>query len=107
MLEVNVACIGASIPVFWPVIRSTMNAIFVTREIDVQVASRSMHLERSESLYSHDNSDGERRLWNNSRGESSHNEHYKDTYIMDHVDPLRKKKSGAVDSVITADRNKY
>ncbi|CAH0051370.1 unnamed protein product [Clonostachys solani] len=108
MLEVNVACIGASIPVFWPVIRSTMNAIFVTREIDVQVASRSMHLERSESLYSHDNSDGERRLWNsNSRGESSHKEHYKDTYIMDHVDPLRKKKSGAVDSVITADRNKY
>ncbi|VUC29910.1 unnamed protein product [Clonostachys rosea] len=104
MLEVNIACIGASIPVFWPVIRSHMNAIFVTREIDVQVANRSMHLDRSESLYSNDNSDGERRLWNNSRGESTQNEHYKDTYVMDHVDPLRKKRSGAVDSVITADR---
>jgi hypothetical protein len=106
MLEVDLTCIGASVPVFWPIVRDRFGTIFVTREIKISVAERNideMNLQRSESLYSHDGSEG-RRLWEESsgtsRGKANRSDgHYKDTYIMDHVDPLRKK---GVESVVTA-----
>ncbi|KFH44420.1 hypothetical protein ACRE_047550 [Hapsidospora chrysogenum ATCC 11550] len=111
MLEVNIACIGASVPVFWPVFRNKLDAIFVTHEINVSVADRSsddMHLQpqRSESLYSHDESDGNARLYRDRSGGgggpgSRGAAHYNDTYVMDQVDPLRKKTILTVNAVVT------
>jgi len=43
-LEVDIASICASIPVFWPVIRDQVLTIFVTREVKVTSTSRCIDL---------------------------------------------------------------
>jgi hypothetical protein len=107
MLEVNFACIGASVPVFWPMVVAQFDNIMVTREINVSVTDRHsehIQLQRSQSLYSNDGSEASRRLFR----EASTNErasHYKDEYVMEHVDPLRKKSAMAVESIVTVDKS--
>ena len=107
MLEVNFACIGASIPVFWPVFKNRIEAIFVTREINVSVAARNssdMQLRRLESLHSQDGSDGAKRLWREGSRDGAKSNHYKDSYVIDQVDPLRPKTTLVVDTTVTAGR---
>ncbi|KAI6785284.1 uncharacterized protein J7T54_006926 [Emericellopsis cladophorae] len=104
MLEVNFACIGASIPVFWPVFKNRLEAIFVTREINVSVAARNssdMQLQRLESLHSQDGSDGTKRLWREGSREVDKSHHYQDSYVIDQVDPLRARTARAVDTTVT------
>lgn len=104
MLEVNFACIGASVPIFWPVFRDKIGTIFVTREINVSVAARSssdVHLQRAESLHSQDGSDGSNGLWKKPSADGSRADHYKDTYVLEQVDPLRTKTALAVDTLVT------
>lgn len=101
MLEVNFACIGASIPVFWPVFRDRMGAVFVTREIHVSVADRNtsdLHLQRLDS-HEDDGSDGGKRLWR--EASESQPDHYKDSYVKEQVDPLRAKTAMTVGTTIT------
>jgi hypothetical protein len=107
MLEVNFACIGASVPVFWPVFRNRLEGIFVTQEINVSVAPRNSsdrQLRRLESLHSQDDSDGTKRLWRERSRDVDKSDHYKDSYVLDQVDPLRAKTTLAVDTVVTTGR---
>ncbi|TEA16146.1 hypothetical protein C8034_v001061 [Colletotrichum sidae] len=46
-LEIDVAAICASLPVFWPVLKSSMGNIFVTHEVKVTVTTESRQLSRS------------------------------------------------------------
>jgi hypothetical protein len=107
MLEVNLGIIGASVPVFWPVLKGRLDAIFVTREIKISVTERNEDInhQRPESLYSHNGSERALRLWGSntvaSAGGPSKSDHYKDSYVLEQVDPLRKKTTIAVDSVVT------
>ena len=71
VIEINVASICASVPIFWPVLRPFFGAIFVTHEFGVEYETR-------ESISSHDRAD----LESGSKG------HYEDSYIMDLVNPL-------------------
>lgn len=103
MLEVNFACIGASIPVFWPVFKDKLGAIFVTRDIHVSVADRNssdLHLQRLHSQED-DSSEGDRRLWREDSGDVGKLDHYQDVYVKQQVDPLRTKTTLAVGTTIT------
>lgn len=102
MLEVNFACIGASVPVFWPVFRGKIDAIFVTREVNISIADRdssNLHMQRLDSQ----DGDGSRGLWNGGSSELPQSNHYRDTYTIEQVDPLRKKVTVET-SVTTGDR---
>jgi hypothetical protein len=81
VLEINVASICASVPIFWPVLRPYLGAIFVTREFSVKYEPR-------EIISSHGQAGSETGL----------NAHYEDSYIMDLVDPLSAKDGGFVQS---------
>ncbi|KAK0650001.1 hypothetical protein B0T16DRAFT_457361 [Cercophora newfieldiana] len=64
VLEINVASICVSVPIFWPVISPYLGAIFVTHEFSVNYEEHSSSRDRGV------------------------NDHYKDSFIMDLVDPL-------------------
>jgi hypothetical protein len=71
VLEINVASICVSVPIFWPVLSPYLGAIFVTHEFSVKYET-------------HEGSRSRRRLG----GQSWMNDHYKDSFIMDLVDPI-------------------
>lgn len=76
VLEINVASICASVPIFWPVLRPYLGAIFVTREYSVKHEPRELGVRSHERI----NSDG-----------TGINSHYKDSFVMDLVDPFGSK----------------
>ncbi|OTA99600.1 hypothetical protein M426DRAFT_324995 [Hypoxylon sp. CI-4A] len=118
-LEVNIASICASVPIFWPPLKARLDEIFVTREVTITTNRRSnrfstepgntMELQRPTS------EDCENR-WNRcpsrAGSESSQSrlaelapvekrrQHYMDDFILDQVDPLRKKGPFIVESEI-------
>lgn len=81
ILEVNVASICASVPIFWPVLRPYLGAIFVTHEF-------SVNYEERESISSLRKGDAEHGI----------NAHYHDMYIMDLVDPLTAREKERPDT---------
>jgi len=97
VLEVNIASICASIPVFWVVLRPYLGFILVTREIKINREDRDdgPHSKSSKS------SDGR------TGSEAELNAHYNDVYVMDHVDPLRDTGTRAVQSQVGADTVTY
>ncbi|KAK1750383.1 hypothetical protein QBC47DRAFT_455295 [Echria macrotheca] len=72
ILEINVASICVSVPIFWPVISPYFGAIFVTKEFAVEYETKSRSRSRSRKR----------------GGDESWNDHYKDSFIMDLVDPI-------------------
>ena len=91
ILEVNVASICASVPIFWPVLRDKLGAlhVFVTHEFSVNYEAR----ESISSLRKDD-------------AESGINAHYKDVYIMDLVDPLGSKTGSLAQSATGREKNR-
>lgn len=107
------ATICASVPVFWPVLTSKLDQIFVTQEIKIERAHRfstiddEYELQRGASgdleygVHSRDTSqsslhDGDSKAYQS----KSKDTHYKDRYIRAQVDPLSDR--GRVESEITA-----
>jgi len=81
VLEVNVASICVSVPIFWPVISPYFGAIFVTHEFSVKYEEHSGS-----------------RTHKRSGSDAWVNDHYKDSYIMDLVDPLGSSTRGYIRS---------
>lgn len=92
-LEVDVATISASIPVFWPILKQLhMNQILVTREIKVTLEDRRIN---TGGTFSDPDDDGielqrsESGLQGrNSRGEH-YSDHYNDPYVAEQVNPFQ------------------
>ena len=82
VLEINVASICASVPIFWPILRPYVEAIFVTKEFSVKYEAR-------ESISSSRGRTG---------SEAGLNSHYKDSFVMDLVDPLSAMNESRVES---------
>lgn len=91
-LEIDLAIICASMPIFWPVLESKLSQIFVTHEVHVtehrRVSTYGLEHElehRSSSIKSGRTGSG------HSEAELTREEtrnHYKDQYVMAHVDPF-------------------
>ncbi len=75
VLEINVASICASVPIFWPIIRPFFGAILVTREFSVKHEDRDRDMTTLSSR-------------GRTASETELNAHYKDSYVMDLVDPF-------------------
>ncbi|ETS82044.1 hypothetical protein PFICI_07046 [Pestalotiopsis fici W106-1] len=129
--EVDLATICASVPVFWPVLTSSLDRIFITREIKIErnhrfssidENHRSSSLERIHRFYSLGDSEAGRppsvlTEWGAFCAEHRReflelkevkanykNEHYKDSYVIAQVDPL--SDEGKVESSVVAERPK-
>ncbi|KAK2033120.1 hypothetical protein LX32DRAFT_660721 [Colletotrichum zoysiae] len=50
ILEIDIAAICASLPVFWPVLQSSMGAIFVTREVKITTETVDTHADDDDCL---------------------------------------------------------
>ncbi|KAK2047988.1 hypothetical protein LZ31DRAFT_606766 [Colletotrichum somersetense] len=50
ILEIDIAAICASLPVFWPVLQSSMGAIFVTREVKITTEIVDTHADDDDCL---------------------------------------------------------
>ncbi|KAI0101073.1 hypothetical protein F4814DRAFT_104556 [Daldinia grandis] len=121
-LEVNVASICASVPIFWPSLKARIDEIFVTREVTITLHRRSngfssdvadnIELQRTAS---EDRENKWNRCPSRAGSESSQRRlaevapvekrtrHYMDEFILNQVDPLRKKGSFVVESEIISD----
>ncbi|KAK1948910.1 hypothetical protein LY78DRAFT_697970 [Colletotrichum sublineola] len=94
-IEVDLAQVASSIPIFWPVIRQAFPGIFVTKEIKVTCEVR-----RLESVELDDDVGAEEGRRSRVSSEASlrqdkpaHNARYMDEYVKNQVDPLRRSKS--------------
>ncbi|KAJ4357757.1 uncharacterized protein N0V89_002333 [Didymosphaeria variabile] len=101
-LEIDLAIMCASMPIFWPVIEESFAAIFVTREVQITEQRRYSFADRG-LAYELEHSDTMRRQASVktqstsreslviTRLESGKNveEHYKDPYLAAQVDPFR------------------
>ncbi|XXH02151.1 hypothetical protein Hte_008519 [Hypoxylon texense] len=122
-LEVNVASICASVPIFWPSLKARLDEIFVTREVTITTRNRRsnrfsdeagdrIELQRTES---EDGGNRWKRCPSRAGSESSQSRlaelapvekkpnHYMDDYVLDQVDPLRKKAAFIVESAIVSE----
>ncbi|KAK1993530.1 hypothetical protein LX36DRAFT_642928 [Colletotrichum falcatum] len=94
-IEVDLAMVASSIPIFWPVIRQAFPGIFVTKEVEVTCEVR-----RLESVELDDDVGTEEGRRSRVGSEASlrqdkpaHNVRYMDEFIQNQVDPLRRSKS--------------
>lgn len=84
VLEVNLATICASLPVFWPVIKENLGRILVTREVDVTRETRDFSTINNN--------------WEDSDAyaldavHSTQKPHFDQRYILSHIDPLQEEK---------------
>ncbi|KAF3055118.1 hypothetical protein GL218_07726 [Daldinia childiae] len=121
-LEVNVASICASVPIFWPSLKARLDEIFVTREVTITLHRRSnrfsgdvadnIELQRTAS---EDRENKWKRCPSRAGSESSQSrlaeiapvekrtQHYMDDFILNQVDPLRRKGGFVVESEIVSD----
>ncbi|KAI1875455.1 hypothetical protein JX265_004513 [Neoarthrinium moseri] len=90
-LELNAASICASVPIFWPVFTQNWSGIFVTQEVKITRESRYNEEDRDSltrgSYHSRVGSDTELSIVESTSGKK--NQHYRDSYILRQVDPLR------------------
>ena len=85
VLEINVASICASVPIFWPVFLPYLGAILVTREYSVTHQDRAS---MGSSSHARTGSDVER------------NKYYNDTYFLDQVGMLSSEELGTKSQVV-------
>ncbi|KAH8671058.1 hypothetical protein BX600DRAFT_509764 [Xylariales sp. PMI_506] len=93
-LEVNAASICASVPIFWPVLSNNWSGIFVTQEVKVTHEARyndddrDSLAPRASQTEHHGRTDSETELSiiDSPRGT---NKHYRDSFVLRQVDPLR------------------
>lgn len=100
-LEVDVAVISAALPVFWPVLRNLQLNILVTREVKVTLEDRRWS-KCAPRTNSHDMDDDGIELHRSESGlqqGSDRNYYYKDPYVQQQVDPLRKTELGTTSQV--------
>lgn len=105
ILEVNVASICASVPIFWPVLRPLFGAIFVTREFSVKTEIREFDTLDGKSSRGGTGGSGASGGGGFGGGrngsETELNMYYKDPYISDLVDPFRSATAdGRVESEV-------
>lgn len=113
-LEVDAASICASIPIFWPVLSTKFNEIFITREIIITQEHRRLsdlgegagfELWRSRSSSSGQQGSiypaGESEIRLDSVNTQGKSLNYIDRYVLDQVDPLRADKKVGVESTVT------
>lgn len=93
-LEVDIATITASLPVFWPVLKNlSINQILVTREVKVTLEHRRLSSGKSGS----DRDDDGVELQPSRSGlqfETHQKDYYQDSYILQQIDPLRDPSYG-------------
>ncbi|KAI0886434.1 uncharacterized protein GGS22DRAFT_199708 [Annulohypoxylon maeteangense] len=121
-LEAMTASICASFPIFWPSLKVRLDEIFVTREVTITLNRRSnrfsvdagdtIELQRTAS---EDRDNKWKRCPSIAGSESSQSrlaelapvekraQHYQDDFILDQIDPLRKKSAFAVESEIISE----
>ncbi|KAI1778737.1 hypothetical protein F4818DRAFT_402328 [Hypoxylon cercidicola] len=123
-LEVNIASICASVPIFWPSLKARLDEIFVTTEVTITRNRRSNRLseqvgDRIELQRTGSEGRGSRWKMYPSRpgSESSQSrlaepasvenkaDHYMDDYILDQVDPLRTKGAFFVEAEVSGGRS--
>lgn len=85
-LEVDVAILCASVPVFWPIISAlTVGKIFVVDEVIVRSEDRLERLERVSTAGSETELRSFQSNTSDSGGAPDHGKHYKDPYVIDRV----------------------
>ncbi|CCF41700.1 hypothetical protein CH063_11903 [Colletotrichum higginsianum] len=94
-VEVDVAMIASSVPIFWPVLRQRFPGIFVTKEVEV-----TREVRRLESVELDDDVGAEEGRRSRVGSEASLRQEnrggeglYRDEFIANQVDPFRKSKS--------------
>ncbi|KAI2463888.1 hypothetical protein F4781DRAFT_414858 [Annulohypoxylon bovei var. microspora] len=121
-LEAMTASICASFPIFWPSLKTRLDEIFVTREVTITMNRRSkgFSIDACEAIeLQRTSSEDRENKWNRcpsrAGSESSQSrlaelapvekraQHYKDDFILDQLDPLRKKSAFAVESEIISE----
>ncbi|KAI5860941.1 hypothetical protein GGS23DRAFT_578065, partial [Durotheca rogersii] len=125
VLEVTIASICASVPIFWPSLRARLDEIFITREITVTRGRRSSRFSavdcgnavelqhgagessrNTESKWlrcsSRAGSETSRSRLAEIRPAEKKTRHYMGDFIQDQVDPLRKKGPFVVESEIVS-----
>ncbi len=115
LLDVNVASICASVPVFWPVLRQQVFRIVVTKEVEITRGKREQGDDDEEEEDDEEmakqkprtrsdapaGDDGSGHSRPGSRGSKKNAAgHYDDTFIRDQVDPLRPGTSVGVETVV-------
>ncbi|OAA65666.1 hypothetical protein SPI_02453 [Niveomyces insectorum RCEF 264] len=128
-LEVNLASICASVPIFWPVLRQQVFRVLVTKEVEITRGERYDY-----KLDSHGGGGGDSRPSSSRMGSrrslvsvednvelaglrpatartanttATHKQqHYGDDFIMDQVDPLRPNTSVGVETLVRSDTGK-
>ncbi|KAI0008329.1 hypothetical protein F4779DRAFT_587783 [Xylariaceae sp. FL0662B] len=93
VLEIDAASVCASVPIFWPVLSSQWGKIFVTKEVNITRETRYMDEDEDRltrgTTRSRTGSDIE--LTDGKPSSRNAKEtHYRDSYILSQVDPLRR-----------------
>jgi hypothetical protein len=91
-LEVNLASICASVPIFWPVLRQQVFRILVTKEVEITRDERAG-----------DDSDDEDHIDKPENPDTDGHGHYDDSFIRDQVDPLRPGTSAGVETRVRSE----
>lgn len=94
-LEVNLASICASVPIFWPVLRQQVFRILVTKEVEITRDERAG-----------DDSDDEDDIDKTKNQNANGHGHYNDSFIRDQVDPLRPGTSAGVETQVRSETGK-
>lgn len=109
-LEINAASICASVPIFWPVFTNSWGGIFVTQEVKITHETRYMDEDDGDSLTRHSmhsrtGSDSQLSIVDSSAGggRKGNSKHYRDSYILRQVDPLRLKDDREQPSALGGD----
>ncbi|KAI1453230.1 hypothetical protein F4805DRAFT_444380 [Annulohypoxylon moriforme] len=121
-LEAMTASICASFPIFWPSLKVRLDEIFVTREVTITLNRRSnrFSIDPGDAIeLQRTTSEDRDNKWNRcpsiAGSESSQSrlaelapvekraQHYQDDFILDQIDPLRKKSAFAVESEIVSE----
>lgn len=84
VLEVNLATICASLPVFWPVLKENLGRILVTREVDVTRETRDF------STINNQWEDSD--MYALEAVPSAQKPQYDQRYMLSHIDPLQEEK---------------
>ncbi|KAF6799461.1 hypothetical protein CSOJ01_12488 [Colletotrichum sojae] len=105
-VEIDLAMVASSVPIFWPVLRDAFPGIFVTKEIEVtrevrrlesvEIDDDGMELEPDCHRRSRVGSEASLRQEAGAKSPVSHGSggrRYLDDYVVGHVDPLRRSKS--------------
>lgn len=98
-VEVDLAMVASSVPIFWPVLRQRFPGIFVTKEVEVTREVRRLEsveleddMEMEPDRRSRVGSEASLRQENVNQGGGAGGR-YMDEFIVNQVDPLRKAKS--------------